>query len=268
MKLTILKDHVSKDVYKKIEQAPPDGLVALMGKKPKVYAAIDKAVKTLQLTKLQGEDLRQVEMLAAKIKEVSYFTDAKPMSKEYAAEAPKLKIAGVKGHFHPGIKLAKNGKTINELVAKWRKNKTKRDFDKWASDRVTPKDAKTLAEINVTYLDKQGREKYLTAFKKGVMSNEALGKKATGKFIYVLSTDKELFVAEKNRGTFNHSTFFAGKPVLCAGKMDVEEGVIKRVDKSSGHYKTTDEMFENMIKFLSDKKHLGKDEARKVTKAA
>ena len=47
------------------------------------------------------------------------------------------------------------------------------------------------------------------------------------KWIFVLSTSKTLYIGQKNKGTFQHSSFLAGGATLSAGRLVVEDGVIK-----------------------------------------
>lgn len=47
------------------------------------------------------------------------------------------------------------------------------------------------------------------------------------KWIFVLSTSKTLYVGMKNKGTFQHSSFLAGGATLSAGRLIVEDGLLK-----------------------------------------
>lgn len=47
------------------------------------------------------------------------------------------------------------------------------------------------------------------------------------KWIFVLSTSKTLYVGLKKKGTFQHSSFLAGGATLSAGRLIVENGVLK-----------------------------------------
>lgn len=47
------------------------------------------------------------------------------------------------------------------------------------------------------------------------------------KWIFVLSTSKTLYVGQKNKGTFQHSSFLAGGATLSAGRLVAEDGVLK-----------------------------------------
>lgn len=70
------------------------------------------------------------------------------------------------------------------------------------------------------------------------------------KWIFVLSTSKSLYVGQKNKGTFQHSSFLAGGATLSAGRLVVEDGFLKAVWPHSGHYLPTEENFEEFMSFL------------------
>ncbi|RWR72633.1 IQ domain-containing protein IQM2-like protein [Cinnamomum micranthum f. kanehirae] len=72
------------------------------------------------------------------------------------------------------------------------------------------------------------------------------------KYIFVLSTSKDLYVGQKQRGTFQHSSFLAGGATSAAGRLVVEKGVLKVVWSHSGHYRPTQENFQEFISFLKE----------------
>ncbi|CAL9182207.1 unnamed protein product [Musa hybrid cultivar] len=72
------------------------------------------------------------------------------------------------------------------------------------------------------------------------------------KWIFVLSTSKNLYVGQKKRGTFQHSSFLAGGATSAAGRLVVENGVLKAVWPHSGHYQPTEENFEEFMSFLQE----------------
>lgn len=47
------------------------------------------------------------------------------------------------------------------------------------------------------------------------------------KWIFVLSTSRTLYVGKKKKGTFQHSSFLAGGATLAAGRIVVENGILK-----------------------------------------
>ncbi|KAK4404996.1 IQ domain-containing protein IQM6 [Sesamum angolense] len=95
-----------------------------------------------------------------------------------------------------------------------------------------------------------------------IITNGKLGYKQSGKlldtregpedvkWIFVLSVSKILYVGQKKKGTFQHSSFLAGGATLSAGRLVVEDGVLKAVWPHSGHYLPTEENFEAFMAFL------------------
>ncbi|KAJ8486476.1 hypothetical protein OPV22_018961 [Ensete ventricosum] len=73
-----------------------------------------------------------------------------------------------------------------------------------------------------------------------------------GKWIFVLSTSKKLYVGQKKKGTFQHSSFLAGGATSAAGRLVVENGVLKVVWPHSGHYRPTQENFQEFMSFLQE----------------
>lgn len=53
------------------------------------------------------------------------------------------------------------------------------------------------------------------------------GEPKGSKWIFVLSTSKTLYIGQKNKGTFQHSSFLAGGATLSAGRLNVEDGILK-----------------------------------------
>ncbi|KAL8456242.1 hypothetical protein ACS0TY_034455 [Phlomoides rotata] len=70
------------------------------------------------------------------------------------------------------------------------------------------------------------------------------------KWIFVLSASKILFVGQKKKGVFQHSSFLAGGATLSAGRLVVEDGFLKAVWPHSGHYLPTEENFDEFMAFL------------------
>ncbi|KAB2025074.1 hypothetical protein ES319_D06G127800v1 [Gossypium barbadense] len=72
------------------------------------------------------------------------------------------------------------------------------------------------------------------------------------KWIFVLSTSKILYVGIKRKGTFQHSSFLAGGATTAAGRLVVDSGVLKAVWPHSGHYRPTEQNFNDFISFLRE----------------
>ncbi|MEW5980288.1 MAG: hypothetical protein AB1898_31230 [Acidobacteriota bacterium] len=57
----------------------------------------------------------------------------------------------------------------------------------------------------------------------------------------------------KQAGTFHHSSFLSGKPVLCAGEIALDQGKITKVSNSSGHYRPSTRDLLNCVLVLEKK---------------
>ncbi|GAA0158971.1 hypothetical protein LIER_38764 [Lithospermum erythrorhizon] len=72
------------------------------------------------------------------------------------------------------------------------------------------------------------------------------------KWIFVLSTSRELYVAQKQKGVFQHSSFLAGGAITAAGRLVAHGGVLEAIWPYSGHYLPTEENFQEFISFLEE----------------
>ncbi|XP_062216697.1 IQ domain-containing protein IQM4-like isoform X2 [Phragmites australis] len=70
------------------------------------------------------------------------------------------------------------------------------------------------------------------------------------KWIFVLSTTRVLYIGTKNKGTFQHSSFLAGGATSAAGRLIVENGILKAVWPHSGHYRPTEVNFREFMNYL------------------
>lgn len=113
-----------------------------------------------------------------------------------------------------------------------------------------------LQQQCIKYLGPVERKDYEVVIENGRLFYKVTGKpvESTGdaKWIFVLSTSKTLYIGQKNKGTFQHSSFLAGGATLSAGRLVVEDGVLKAVWAHSGHYLPTQENFEEFMSFLKE----------------
>ncbi|OVA08420.1 hypothetical protein BVC80_209g154 [Macleaya cordata] len=72
------------------------------------------------------------------------------------------------------------------------------------------------------------------------------------KWIFVLSTSRLLYVGQKKKGLFQHSSFLAGGATTAAGRLVAHNGVLEAIWPYSGHYLPTEENFKEFISFLED----------------
>ncbi|XP_017697031.1 IQ domain-containing protein IQM1-like [Phoenix dactylifera] len=113
-----------------------------------------------------------------------------------------------------------------------------------------------LQQQCIKYLGPKEREAYETIVEdgkfvykqSGVLVNTVGG----SKWIFVLSTSRALYVGQKKKGSFQHSSFLAGGATTAAGRLVVTEGILKAIWPYSGHYLPTEENFKEFINFLQE----------------
>uniref|UniRef100_M8C841 IQ domain-containing protein IQM2 n=1 Tax=Aegilops tauschii TaxID=37682 RepID=M8C841_AEGTA len=113
----------------------------------------------------------------------------------------------------------------------------------------------------IKYLGPKEREEYEVVIEDGKFmyknSRQILdtsGGPRDAKWIFVLSTSRNLYVGQKKKGTFQHSSFLAGGAASAAGRLVVEDGVLKAIWPHSGHYRPTEENFQEFQDFLRENK--------------
>ncbi|KAI6685599.1 hypothetical protein NL676_031512 [Syzygium grande] len=111
----------------------------------------------------------------------------------------------------------------------------------------------------IKYLGPMERKAYEVVIEDGKLfykqSGEPIhttGEPRDGKWIFVLSTSRVMYVGKKKKGFFQHSSFLAGGAAAAAGRLVVEHGVLKAVWPHSGHYRPTKENFEDFTSFLQE----------------
>ncbi|KAF9434540.1 hypothetical protein BGZ76_007818 [Entomortierella beljakovae] len=72
------------------------------------------------------------------------------------------------------------------------------------------------------------------------------------KFIYVSDPNGALYVAQKIKGKFHHSSFLGGGTVCAAGAIVVNRGKIIKINPKSGHYRPEQRHFEKLLKGLEE----------------
>uniref|UniRef100_A0ACD5YLA3 Uncharacterized protein n=1 Tax=Avena sativa TaxID=4498 RepID=A0ACD5YLA3_AVESA len=111
----------------------------------------------------------------------------------------------------------------------------------------------------IKYLGPKEREDYEVViedskfvYKKSRQIIDTSGGPRDAKWIFVLSTSKSLYVGQKKKGKFQHSSFLAGGATSAAGRLVVEDGTVKAIWPHSGHYRPTEENFQEFKSFLKD----------------
>ncbi|XP_042457257.1 IQ domain-containing protein IQM2-like [Zingiber officinale] len=114
-----------------------------------------------------------------------------------------------------------------------------------------------LQQQCIMYLGPREREAYQVIITDGIFMykhNEqilnTIDSPNDEKWIFVLSTSKILYVGQKKKGRFQHSSFLAGGATSAAGRLVIEHGILKAVWPHSGHYRPTNANFQEFMSFL------------------
>lgn len=68
--------------------------------------------------------------------------------------------------------------------------------------------------------------------------------------IFVVSPTREIYAGTHELDRFHHSTFLGGRPVMAAGEIVVEDGVVKAITAKSGHYRPTVQDMQRMVQLF------------------
>lgn len=108
----------------------------------------------------------------------------------------------------------------------------------------------------IRYLAPNERETYEVIVEDGKLmyklSGSLLETIEGSKWIFVLSTSRILYVGQKQKGCFQHSSFLAGGAITAAGRLVAHGGLLEAIWPYSGHYLPTEENFQEFISFLEE----------------
>ncbi|XVF89071.1 hypothetical protein PTKIN_Ptkin19aG0101300 [Pterospermum kingtungense] len=108
----------------------------------------------------------------------------------------------------------------------------------------------------ITYLGPIEREAFEVIVESGKLVNKQSGILVNtidgSKWIFVLSTSRSLYVGQKKKGVFQHSSFLAGGATTAAGRLVASHGVLEAIWPYSGHYLPTEDNFREFIVFLEE----------------
>ncbi|XP_058068920.1 IQ domain-containing protein IQM1-like [Magnolia sinica] len=108
----------------------------------------------------------------------------------------------------------------------------------------------------IKYLGPKEREKYEVIVEDGKLVYKQKGEPVNtvegSKWIFVLSTTRTLYVGQKKKGNFQHSSFLSGGATTAAGRLVAENGILKAIWPYSGHYLPTEENFNEFLSFLTE----------------
>jgi hypothetical protein len=74
-----------------------------------------------------------------------------------------------------------------------------------------------------------------------------------GRAIYVLDQHGNLYASLVQQvGRFHHSSFLGGKPVACAGEIEVRDGAFNLINRKSGNYQPEEEQLSRIRSLLEE----------------
>lgn len=111
-----------------------------------------------------------------------------------------------------------------------------------------------LQKQQIEYLSPIEREKYEVVINNGKIvykqDQQPVHTPEGSKWIFVMSTSHNLYVGQKKKGRFQHSSFLAGAATSAAGRLTVDNGILKSFSPYSGHYLPTEENLDTFVRFL------------------
>lgn len=159
------------------------------------------------------------------------------------------------------------GKNLQVYYNEWCKTDESQPFFYWL-DIGAGKDLdlekcprSKLKDHCVKYLCPKGRERYEYIIVDGKIINKLSGDLLhtnisedgwDAGMLFVISTCKKLYVGEKKRGKFHHSSFLSGGATIVAGALVAEHGILKSLAPFTGHYKTSDERLQSILSYFKD----------------
>ncbi|KAK7343658.1 hypothetical protein VNO77_12569 [Canavalia gladiata] len=148
------------------------------------------------------------------------------------------------------------------FISHWDSIKSETNISKWARARMMAakvgkglcKDDKAYILATRHWLEAKEREAYEVLVEGGRLvyrKSQSLVHTVEGsKWIFVLSSCRILYVGEKKKGQFHHSSFLAGGATIASGRLVAQNGVLDAIWPYSGHYCPTKKNFMEFIGFL------------------
>ncbi|CAL9189139.1 unnamed protein product [Musa hybrid cultivar] len=221
---------------------------------------------------------KALDFASLKHSSISFFNGEKPetaASRWARARTRAAKVGKGLSKNHKAQKLAlqhwleaidprhRYGHNLHLYYDVWVKSESKQPFFYWldVSDGKEVNLVKCprtkLQQECIKYLGPKERQAYEVVVEDGKLLYKQNGKlvdTAEGsKWIFVLSTTKALYVGQqKEKGSFQHSSFLAGGATIAAGRLIAKVGILKAVWPYSGHYLPTEENFKEFVCFLQE----------------
>ncbi|KAJ0703112.1 putative protein kinase RLK-Pelle-SD-2b family [Helianthus annuus] len=155
------------------------------------------------------------------------------------------------------------GHNLHYYYTKWLLSESTQPFFYWldvgegkeVNLEICPR--KKLLQQCIIYLGPKEREAYEVIVEDGKFMHklsmtvvDTTGGPEHTKWIYVLSPSMVLYIGQKQKGRFAHSSFLAGGATISAGRLVIRDGILEAVWPYSGHYLQTEENFDTFMSFL------------------
>lgn len=154
---------------------------------------------------------------------------------------------------------------LRDAVTQWQQAKTASPFEVWLEKSFMPQheNDKHLAQ-RVTYLSPEEREEYGVDIVGGVFRWAESGDlvhtggmtthfSGPGHAIWVCSAERRFYCADHVLGSFHHSSFLGGVPVMGAGEWAIDRGRLVMISNKTGHYRAGfEEMFRVMLRLSAN----------------
>ncbi len=121
-------------------------------------------------------------------------------------------------------------------------------------DNVQDQQKKEKLQRSLDYLQKKDRLKCELALgpdsllRRGDSTNPY---STQGTEMYAIDDMQKIYTQPpKKQGEFHHSSFLSGRPVFCAGEIELKQGKITYIDNLSGHYKPTTQHLLDCVQLL------------------
>ncbi|KAK2371255.1 IQ domain-containing protein IQM1 [Trifolium repens] len=115
---------------------------------------------------------------------------------------------------------------------------------------------KKLQRQCIKYLGPIEREAYEVVVEGGKLvykqSKNLVHTTEGSKWIFVLSSSRAMYVGQKEKGKFQHSSFVAGAATIASGRIVAHNGVLHVIWPYSGHYRPTEKNLMEFIHFLEE----------------
>ena len=154
---------------------------------------------------------------------------------------------------------------LEDAMTQWQQAKSASPFEVWLEKSFMPQHAhdKDLAK-RVTYLSPEEREEYGVDIVGGVFRWAESGDlvhtggmtthfSGPGHAIWVCSAERRFYCADHVAGSFHHSSFLGGVPVMGAGEWAIDRGRLVTISNKTGHYRAGfEEMFRVMLRLSAN----------------